>query len=78
MNVPFSTRRLTLPNDQGWIEIRGQFNLLNLSRDQRLLIGKMSDWFSDFERTFSPTPQSANGQIPQAIEIAERSANKQK
>lgn len=67
MSRVFYTRRLTLPNDGGWIEIQGCFDPFDLTDDQRRMIGLMADWFMEFERTFpteSVPPPSPEAAVP--------------
>jgi hypothetical protein len=49
----FHTRRLSLPQQGGWIEIQGSFDMFELSSQQMQLIAMMADWFLQFERTFA-------------------------
>ena len=55
--VPFHTRRLELPANKGWIEIRGEFNPFDLDEPQRELLSMLADWFKEFERKFSQRSQ---------------------
>jgi hypothetical protein len=56
---PFHTRRLELPDEKGWLEIRGEFNPFDLNEEQRSLIAMMADWFKQFDRTFRRPESSA-------------------